>query len=364
MFKNPSEYALEPVYLPDDITDTLYDALIRQRPDLEPILSVERRKKGKEIMLVENDDDDITRPLSDFDDGRSTEIIEPSLVRENNAENNNESNTVTVAPRLLPFLRKKLPRFNDASRWKKPSGWEKAWDNTWHVANCFVCYADDDIPSLKKPPTLSLCHSAFQSTDWRHKAMKSYFRSACYYSWEYKNKLRWRYKRYSWHNEYSYGVTRGTTIHRLGSYTKGCTTFFSDVSEIFTVRACRSLGSNFKGGLIDHKNINKKLPIGKEANYTCDVGPHAALTPFQRGYSLFARVHACSCVGRSMLCVPFMPRARNNTTVSWMLYLTTKYPEYYWSGASFLTTVSVASKNSPQAIAKKSGNGELSRDSC
>ncbi|KAF9808455.1 hypothetical protein SFRURICE_008508 [Spodoptera frugiperda] len=297
--RNPSEYALEPVYLPDDISDELYDALIRQRTDLEPILRVQRKNKNKDIVLLENDDDDITRPLSDFDDGRSVEIVDPSLVRDFRAENNTESNTVVVAPRLLPFLRKKQPRFNDTRKWKKAlsSNSEMAWDNTWHVSDCFFCHAEDDIFPLKDPPKISLCHTAFKSTDWTQNTMKRYFRSACYYSWEYRNKLHWRYKRYSWHKEHTQQITRGTTLHRLGSYGKGCMKKFSDVSEMFTMRACRGW-SPMVGGLMEHEQIKEALPIGKETNYTCGIAHHAILTPFQRGVSLYGRFHACTCVGR------------------------------------------------------------------
>uniref|UniRef100_A0A2H1W9F9 SFRICE_038682 n=1 Tax=Spodoptera frugiperda TaxID=7108 RepID=A0A2H1W9F9_SPOFR len=92
-----------PVFLPDDIDDDTLDSLIEQRPDLEHILRAQRKvqlraqqmpyvmnrindeyenDEQEDIGLVENDDDDITRPLSDFDDGRTTEFVDPSLVVE------------------------------------------------------------------------------------------------------------------------------------------------------------------------------------------------------------------------------------------------------------------------------------------
>ncbi|KAH9627932.1 hypothetical protein HF086_015376 [Spodoptera exigua] len=280
--RNPSQYLLQPVFLPDDITDDMYNALIVQRPDLEPYLSVqrktqlrrnqmpyllkkkkkkqkakypfydhyERNKTSSEVLLLENDDDDITRPLSDFDDGRRTEIINPLLVPEYNISLKNTKGSSVVD--------KKEDRLNISRRGPMYKGEDAAWNGAYKVANCYVCYAHETTISK-----INLCHTAFHSDDFRLRSQTRYFRSACYYNWDYRNSGYWKYKRYWWHGV-EYEGSRGMTIHRLGSYTKGCMKRYADVGEVFTMRTCRGWWPHYMGGLMEHRMIRLELPITKE----------------------------------------------------------------------------------------------------
>ncbi|KAF9808447.1 hypothetical protein SFRURICE_008500 [Spodoptera frugiperda] len=296
---NPNQYVVEPLYLPDDLTDEIYDGLLRQRPDLEPVLSAQRKtqierrqnKEGnfldeeQEILLVENEDNDITRPLREFEDGRTTMEVNPLLVPE---FTKNEK-------QRLPFIVNKKQRFNDTTGLYS-NDWDRAWDNAWWAANCYTCYAEDESVENSKTPRQNLCHTAFQSNDWRYVTSQKYFKSGCYYSWEYRKRGYWKYKRYFWRGGYK--GTYGATLHRLGSYAKGCMKRFSDVSEMFTMRACRGWWPMYVGGLMENRMVKLEFPITKDINNTCRTSKHATLTPFQRGVSLYGRFHACTCVGR------------------------------------------------------------------
>ncbi|KAF9416386.1 hypothetical protein HW555_006233 [Spodoptera exigua] len=249
---NIDESPLHPLYLPEEITDETYNALIRQRPDLESIFRVqrkaqiERQQKNKEnmyinneeqeVLLVENEDNDITRPLREFEDERTTIEVNPALVPE----------FTRAEKQRLPFISHKRQRFNDTKRVELfvNNGWDRAWDNAWWAANCYTCYAEDEILDDNKNPKQNLCHKAFQTNDGRYAATQSFFKSGCYYSWEYRKRGYWKYRRYYWQGEDEASPgTHGSTLHRLGAYTKGCVKRFSDVSEIFTMRACRGLSA-------------------------------------------------------------------------------------------------------------------------
>ncbi|XP_022815820.1 uncharacterized protein LOC111349081 [Spodoptera litura] len=304
-----SQNGPQPVPSLDDIDDDTFNELIRERPDLEHILNIQRKtqlrrhempylmkqnkKNGKyendnerQIMLVENDDDDITRPLSDFHDGRTTVIIDPSLVPE-----------YPLNPRKRKGssgIYKKEQRFNNTRRgilWDTPE--ERAWKNAWWAAHCYNCFI-----GRGHTPRHKLCHAAFHSNNWKYRTQKRYFRTACYYNWAYRNYGYWKYKAYSWYGEYEYHWSRGLTVHRMGMYTKGCMKRYSDVGEVYTMRACRGYWPMYIGGYLEHRQIRNDLWIGIYPNHTCRMAHHATLIPFNRGISLFGRLRSCSCVGR------------------------------------------------------------------
>ncbi|KAF9808453.1 hypothetical protein SFRURICE_008506, partial [Spodoptera frugiperda] len=315
-----------PVFLPDNIDDDTLEAIIEQRPDLEHILRAQRKvqirrqqlpyvmkrindeyenDEQQDInMVVENDDDDITRPLSDFDDGRTTEFVDPSLVVEPEERFHKE------------YIKKrsgrhKQERLNDTRREGIFGGGtyvfgmirshaEKAWDESWRMTNCYTCYF-----GFYSLPRHNLCHTAFHSNDWKYRTTKRYFRTVCYYHYRYRNERNykgdrfWKYKKYKWHNKYEYGPSNGLTIHRLGIFAHGCMKRWSDVGEVFTMRACRGHWPMYIGGLMESRGIRMDFSAQRfEHNNTCRTSPHATLIPFHRGISLFGRYHSCACLGR------------------------------------------------------------------
>ncbi|KAF9819372.1 hypothetical protein SFRURICE_000057 [Spodoptera frugiperda] len=187
-----------PVYLPVNIDDETFNAIITQRPDLKYILKEQRKNqllhhnqmpyllkkkngsteyekvKQKPILLVENDDDDITKPLSDYNDGRTTVDIDPTLV---------------IEPDRMMYQKYKKRRSNSTNkqRFKGPSrrGWELrwwprtheqyAWDNSWWAANCYNCWAYNRGGIHRN----HLCHTAFHSQNWVYRTQKRYVISRC-----------------------------------------------------------------------------------------------------------------------------------------------------------------------------------------
>ncbi|KAF9808427.1 hypothetical protein SFRURICE_008480 [Spodoptera frugiperda] len=314
-----------PVYLHENMDDETLEAIIEQRPDLEHILRAQRKVqlraqqmdgigdddehengKQQDIMLVENDDDDITRPLSDFDDGRTTEFVDPSLVMEPEERFNKEymkQRTIRDKQELLNNTRRRPMNWLGSGTYvwgMIRSHAEKAWDESYRMDNCYTCYF-----GFYNLPRHNLCHTAFHSNDWKYRTTKRYFRTVCYYHYRYRNERNykgdrfWKFKIYKWYGEYQYPNSNGLTIHRLGIFAYGCMKRWSDVGEVFTMRACRGHWPMYIGGLMEHRGIRMDFSAQRfEHNNTCRVSPHATLIPFHRGISLFGRYHSCACLGR------------------------------------------------------------------
>ncbi|KAH9639473.1 hypothetical protein HF086_003606 [Spodoptera exigua] len=299
-------FGLQPVFLPEDMDDETYAALIFQRPDMEPYLSAQRKAQLRrrmtmgnsdyendeedQVLLVENDDDDMTRPLSDFEDGRKTELVNPALVPESSyyGESNQGRSLIGKKEKMINNTRRQILNIFKTHE-------TIAWGDAWLVANCYVCYQNWRGHEI---PVLHLCHTGFHSNNWKYKTTGRFFRSVCYYNWDYRNSGFWKYKRYLWQGAYKYPGTRGLTLHRLGGYIRGCSKRYADVGEVFTVRGCRGWWPHYIGYLMEGRQIRLELPITRLENETCRIAHHATLTPFHRGISLFARFRACVCFGR------------------------------------------------------------------
>ncbi|KAF9406305.1 hypothetical protein HW555_013278 [Spodoptera exigua] len=303
----PKNYSLpsDPVYLPADLDEDVYNHIIEQRPDLEDILSRQRRRllrlkempysqssqdkttdDDPEVLLVENDDDDITKPLSDFKDGRTTQSarVPPFLEEKHTGSVGSLRAVKSNESRMLPFL--------GSRRWWIFGGGGSAWDEAWKMSNCYYCSIDEDIP--RSP----VCHRMFNSNEWKYRTVARYYRTVCYYNWNHRNSGYVKYKWYRWQGSYTYPESRGLTLHRMGGYTLGCFKRYIDISDVFSTRGCRAYWPSVEGGLVKHRMARLQVPLVDAINTTCITSPHASLTPFHRGISLWARYHVCVCKGR------------------------------------------------------------------
>ncbi|CAH0703771.1 unnamed protein product [Spodoptera exigua] len=234
------------------LDEDVYNHIIEQRPDLEDILSRQRRRllrlkempysqssqdkttdDDPEVLLVENDDDDITKPLSDFKDGRTTQSarVPPFLEEKHTGSVGSLRAVKSNESRMLPFL--------GSRRWWIFGGGGSAWDEAWKMSNCYYCSIDEDIP--RSP----VCHRMFNSNEWKYRTVARYYRTVCYYNWNHRNS---------------------------GAY-----------------------WPSVEGGLVKHRMARLQVPLVDAINTTCITSPHASLTPFHRGISLWARYHVCVC---------------------------------------------------------------------
>ncbi|KAF9801246.1 hypothetical protein SFRURICE_008135, partial [Spodoptera frugiperda] len=148
-------------YLPADLPEDDFEYLVEERPDLETILrrqrklllrkkempksmkeyqkTIQEENKEEVVQLIENDDDDITQPLSKFKDGRSTESakLPPVLQEQLLKVKSNET-------AMLPFIGANRRWFFD---WFKKDPWKDAY----RVGACYVCNVEQDYEIPTSP---------------------------------------------------------------------------------------------------------------------------------------------------------------------------------------------------------------------
>lgn len=305
-YRVPKKYSLPsaPVYLPADLPEDDFEYLVEERPDLETILrrqrklllrkkempksmkeyqkTIQEENKEEVVQLIENDDDDITQPLSKFKDGRSTESakLPPVLQEQLLKVKSNET-------AMLPFIGANRRWFID---WFKKDPWKDAY----RVGACYVCNVEQDY----EIPTSPVCHRMFNSDQWIYRTLARYFRTICYYNWEYRNDGIKRFKWYTWSKTYKYPHSRGLTVHRIGGFLTGCFKRYIDISDLYSTRGCRGYWPMTIGGFVRYRFVRLQLPLTDAINTTCITSPSASLTPFHRGIYLWARYHVCVCKGR------------------------------------------------------------------
>lgn len=200
--------------------------------------------------------------------------------------NSTDSSAAARSARKLPFLRNQT--HNDTRMYHTltfPSDyWDNPpWDSSPVVATCYTCgYNPPYIP------TNPLCHDVFDSQGWRARSMQRFFRSTCYYNWNWSWHNVVAKQRFIWHGgefdkdtsrklQFLGGVldvSRGFWI--LGRYT-------TRLSDVVAVRHSGSTTTRFL-------KLERLLRHHKDR---CISSPHASLTPLARVISLFARYHVC-----------------------------------------------------------------------
>uniref|UniRef100_A0A2H1VLT1 SFRICE_007922 n=1 Tax=Spodoptera frugiperda TaxID=7108 RepID=A0A2H1VLT1_SPOFR len=144
------------------------------------------------------------------------------------------------------------------------------------VRKCYQCGLNlTDIPV---PPT---CHQIFDNTKRQYQYLKQRYKVLC--------------KGEVW--------TKGSKTKRAPEfnvkprklYKDGCFKRYLDIGETYDERGCRTmppqLGKSFASDRF--MSLEKAAHSMSEG---CVTSPHASLTPFSRGISLYARYHVCVCM--------------------------------------------------------------------
>ncbi|RVE49734.1 hypothetical protein evm_005604 [Chilo suppressalis] len=82
-----------------------------------------------------------------------------------------------------------------------------------------------------------------------------------------------------------------------GRFTGGCSVRWTDLSGVYTQRACRNRRHAMTGLHFASKRMAKLELALHELDNGCIISPMASLIPLSRGVSLYARFHACVCTG-------------------------------------------------------------------
>ncbi|XP_075988087.1 uncharacterized protein LOC142984414 [Anticarsia gemmatalis] len=83
----------------------------------------------------------------------------------------------------------------------------------------------------------------------------------------------------------------------FGRFTGGCSVRWTDLSSIYTQRTCRNRRRAIMGKHFASKRMAKLEMALHNVENGCIVSPMASLLPMSRGISLYARFHACVCMG-------------------------------------------------------------------
>lgn len=157
-----------------------------------------------------------------------------------------------------------------------------------YKATCYRC-------GLGNIPRSPVCRDMFDSPNWKYRTLARYFRVKCYHNkFNYYTHER---KQTAWKFSYHYRHDRGLKRELYGKYHGGCYKRFLDVGRVYTQRGCRGwppeTGASWS--YASHRYKKLELTLGSKKRDRCIFSPHASLTPFARGISLFARYHVCVC---------------------------------------------------------------------
>lgn len=159
-----------------------------------------------------------------------------------------------------------------------------------HWSSCYQCGLDEELL-----PISANCYNLFENTDYTKKRELKKHKIHCHYS--------------------EVAGEEGKTVYGP-DYVGGCFKRFLDIGVIYNERGCRTwpptLGSTYASKRLARVEM---LLEGKKDG--CAVSPHASLTPFARGISLYARYHVCVC--RTRYCNTAQSRQSHNTCVLFAL---------------------------------------------
>lgn len=322
--KNPNEYvAPDDVFGLADLDENTYKSLLEQLPQLKEMV-----RSGK-TSLVRNINEDSPLDIieeSDYGGGLNGGDDEESIHREME-DNFRDNSTSTTRP---PFSTH-WPQINDYNSTNLNSSLRKflfpfiysnlavfvpGWPYVGTlIAKCYWCGLN-----TTGIPLSPMCHDVFDSGDFRARVLKRFFRAWCYqkivsrpfYHWPYAARKRIRKDDSIISTLYGaadFMYSDGLITQYYGDFYGGCFKRFLDVGSVYTMRGCRSWhpykawhvwqhtdhkrGQNFAA----HRYKRLEMILKKKNDY-CIVSPHASLTPFARGISLYVRYHVCVCSGK------------------------------------------------------------------
>ncbi|XP_049875531.1 uncharacterized protein LOC126373416 [Pectinophora gossypiella] len=107
-----------------------------------------------------------------------------------------------------------------------------------------------------------------------------------------------RYRKYCrWMNVEGYFINASDPRSMWGRWTGGCSVRWIDLNGYYTQRTCRNRHHAVMGRHFISKRMAKLEMALQHIDSGCIISPVASLVPLSRGVSLYARFHACVCVG-------------------------------------------------------------------
>lgn len=203
-----------------------------------------------------------------------------------------EYTETTPNPRRQPFLTRWVTNntYKDANARKgwfdKITGGIEQFFDPWlkgvYLTSCYYCGFETE-----RIPRSTICYNAFQSPDWRYRTLKRYYRVSCY-----RNPV------VSGFRTVNHVVDRGyKRMYHRQWMVMGCMKRHLDIGLVYTVRGCRMWTPAWSKMYADHRWRRLEYLLQNETD-ACIFSPHASLTPFARGISLYARYHVCVCSKR------------------------------------------------------------------
>ncbi|KAG6451141.1 uncharacterized protein LOC115444186 [Manduca sexta] len=285
-FRNPNEYvAPAEMVFPEDMSDKVYKDLVEEVPDL----LYERRNKVQSpvhrmnqtempyLIYLKTQDPDIVEPYYPQDDDKPEEELLrsiPEVISEATITESTTEATKTMTTNATTVITPRRP----------------PWYTGPHMATCYTCGLNASFI-----PRSDICHEAFESDDFNIRSMARYFRTKCYRNDEYWAQRIEDFWFRGRHFKFDLGLKRGL----YGPYMGGCFKRFMDVGTVYTQRGCRTWWPEYRHfkTFASHRYTRLEALLKHEKN-ACVVSPHASLTPFSRGISLFVRYHVCVCEGK------------------------------------------------------------------
>lgn len=274
-----------------DLDDETYQHLMEELPQLKQIMRTRQlsyRRDPNKSSPFDAEEDDFDASEDEYVDNSTLEYDD---------ENGNSTNAVSFQTTRMPFRTHWPQRSANKTR---PRAWYDFFSPYIgkRVARCFWCGLN-----MSGIPRSPLCHDMFDSNNAPARVLRRFYRAYCYHnskSYAVHRKRPWTY------GGYRYVYNSGLINEYYGRFMGGCFKRFLDVGEVYTQRGCRYwwprtawhiVGEITKGkGRTFASHRFKMLEaILKKYKNKCIISPHASLTPFARGISLYVRYHVCVC---------------------------------------------------------------------
>ncbi|CAH0400696.1 unnamed protein product [Chilo suppressalis] len=318
----PNVYVARPdIDIPEDLDDAMYEDLMQERPELKPYITRRLPYLKADYGSPEGFD---SHYLNDH-----TDLLKPHSLRLPNVKLKDNENKGFLDE--MPEYRNQESLyhqyedyFEDETQMNKPNNtdWQTNHNLSaivhlnqnvsrrlfWSIfinryfsgtfkSKCYWCGMNtSDIP--RSP----LCYDVFESGDGRARTLKRFFRAYCYRNSDGHRAMRKR----KW-SKYPYEMGASLIREYYGWFTGGCFKRFLDVGKVYTQRGCRAhypmrswhtfgaTSYSSRRSYAAHRFAKLEYPLKNVKKDMCIVSPHASLTPFSRGISLYARYHVCIC---------------------------------------------------------------------
>ncbi|KAJ0174896.1 hypothetical protein K1T71_010004 [Dendrolimus kikuchii] len=266
-FRNPNTYVApeESIIVPEDLDDELYAELVREVPEYKELL---RTQSSPQLPYLKQTP---ATYMEEFDPDSDDEVT-PEATEENTEVFISMADTENATLASVTNAHN-MSNNSDSRRYDLDLVWR--WKGE-KVATCFIC---NRWPS--RIPKETSCHDAFESHNWKMRTLARYFRAECFRNihwWGERIKVYKNPHLVNWYHKYDRGLKR------------------QYYGKVYTQRNCRGFWPLNAGSHTNHRMLRLEYTM-RNKKEGCVMSPHASLTPFARGISLFARYHFCICQG-------------------------------------------------------------------